>query len=101
MARRTDHQPEFGSDSFLDIVANIVGILIILIVVAGVRVAQAPVLSSVVMPEVVIEEPEVIELLEPELGLPEELVSIPPVVEPEISDSAPEPEPTVVHRELP
>lgn len=34
---------ELGSDSFLDIVANIVGILIILIVVAGVRVSQSPV----------------------------------------------------------
>ena len=33
---------EFGSDSFLDIIANIVGILIILIVVAGVRVSQQP-----------------------------------------------------------
>lgn len=36
----------FGSDSFLDIIANIVGILIILIVIAGVRVSQAPVLSK-------------------------------------------------------
>jgi hypothetical protein len=33
---------EFGSDSFLDIIANIVGILIILIVVAGVKVARQP-----------------------------------------------------------
>lgn len=33
----------FGSDSFLDIVANIVGILIILIVIAGVRVGRQPV----------------------------------------------------------
>lgn len=37
---------EIGSDSFLDIIANIVGILIILIVVAGVRVSNAPVLLS-------------------------------------------------------
>ncbi len=44
MARRSQaNELEFGSDSFLDIVANIVGILIILIVVAGVRVSQAPV----------------------------------------------------------
>ncbi len=43
MARRTTGgELEFGSDSFLDIVANIVGILIILIVVAGVRVSQTP-----------------------------------------------------------
>jgi len=37
-----DGDPEFGSDSFLDIIANIVGILIILIVVAGVKVAKQP-----------------------------------------------------------
>lgn len=36
----------FGSDSFLDIVANIVGILIILVTVVGVRVQHAPALSS-------------------------------------------------------
>jgi multidrug efflux pump subunit AcrA (membrane-fusion protein) len=38
-SRRTDDAAEgFGSDSFLDIVANIVGILIILVMVVGVRV---------------------------------------------------------------
>lgn len=43
MGRRTGGDAiEFGSDSFLDIIANIVGILIILIVVAGVRVSHAP-----------------------------------------------------------
>ncbi len=44
MSRRTQRDGEigFGSDSFLDIIANIVGILIILIVVAGVRVGNAP-----------------------------------------------------------
>ena len=45
MARRIPVETQFGSDSFLDIVANIVGILIILIVVAGVRVSRAPLLS--------------------------------------------------------
>lgn len=40
--RRNGEDPEFGSDSFLDIIANIVGILIILIVVAGVKVARQP-----------------------------------------------------------
>ena len=35
--RRSSGDQEFGSDSFLDIIANIVGILIILIVVAGLR----------------------------------------------------------------
>lgn len=40
--RRRNEEIAFGSDSFLDIVANIVGILIILIVVAGVRMSQMP-----------------------------------------------------------
>ncbi|MCH9652877.1 MAG: hypothetical protein K0U86_05510 [Planctomycetes bacterium] len=44
MSRRTQSgEVGYGSDSFLDIVANIVGILIILIVIAGVRMSQAPV----------------------------------------------------------
>ncbi len=44
MSRRSSNSElAFGSDSFLDIVANIVGILIILIVVAGVRVSQSPI----------------------------------------------------------
>ena len=47
MSRRGQREDrEFGSDSFLDIVANIVGILIILIVIAGVRVSRAPVASK-------------------------------------------------------
>lgn len=43
MSRRPKSDLQFGSDSFLDVVANIVGILIILIVIAGLRVSQAPV----------------------------------------------------------
>ncbi len=46
MARRRSGDLEFGSDSFLDIVANVVGILIILIVVAAVRVSRAPVTAQ-------------------------------------------------------
>jgi len=42
MAKRQREELAFGSDSFLDVVAIIVGILIILIVVAGVRVSQMP-----------------------------------------------------------
>ncbi len=43
MARKqhTDQTDSFGSDSFLDIVSNIVGILIILVMVVGVRVKSA------------------------------------------------------------
>ena len=36
-------EQQFGSDSFLDVVANVVGILIILMVLAGVRAGKAPV----------------------------------------------------------
>jgi hypothetical protein len=47
MAERESHDDlAFGSDSFLDVVANIVGILIILIVVAGLRVSRTPVISN-------------------------------------------------------
>ncbi|MEZ6057403.1 MAG: hypothetical protein R3C01_11945 [Planctomycetaceae bacterium] len=42
MSRRRQEEMEFGSDAFLDVIANIVGILIILIVIAGVRVSQTP-----------------------------------------------------------
>lgn len=37
----------FGNESFLDVIANIVGILIILIVVAGLRVRNAPAVAKV------------------------------------------------------
>ena len=41
----------FGSDSFMDILANIVGILIILIVVVGVRVKNAPARAAALLQE--------------------------------------------------
>ena len=44
--RRPPGELQFGSDSFLDVVANIVGILIILIVIAGLRVSQTPVMLT-------------------------------------------------------
>jgi len=47
MSRRTrNDEIELGSDSFLDIIANIVGILIILIVIAGVKVSRQPVTTQ-------------------------------------------------------
>ncbi|MEO2012796.1 MAG: hypothetical protein ABGZ53_00340 [Fuerstiella sp.] len=46
--RRSSGDQEFGSDSFLDIIANIVGILIILIVVVGLRVARQPAIAAAV-----------------------------------------------------
>ena len=43
MGRRSDRpELEFGSDSFLDVICNIVGILIILIVVVAVKVERQP-----------------------------------------------------------
>lgn len=66
MGRRRQRQElEFGSDSFLDVIANTVGIIIILIVITGLRVSHAPVVlptSSAEPPLVVeapIEEPQV------------------------------------------
>ena len=50
MSRRHSSELDFGSDSFLDIIANIVGILIILIVVAGVRAARTPVVDDSTTP---------------------------------------------------
>ena len=50
---RSDDQ-EFGSDSFLDVVANVVGILIILVMVVGMRIKHAPAPPS--------EPPEVVDL---------------------------------------
>jgi len=44
--RQTDDAP--GHDSFLDVVANIVGILIILVMVVGLRVKNAPIVASIV-----------------------------------------------------
>jgi hypothetical protein len=55
MARRIrpDDQ-QFGSDSFLDVVANVVGILIILVMMVGMRIKGAPPAQS--------EPPEVVDL---------------------------------------
>ena len=39
----TAREPAFGSDSFLDVTANLVGVLIILIVLVGLRTTKAPV----------------------------------------------------------
>ncbi len=46
MSRRREFEIVFGSDSFLDVIANIVGILIILIVIAGVKVGRMPLPSK-------------------------------------------------------
>lgn len=78
MARRK-HSGEvnIGSDSFLDVIANIVGILIILIVIAGVRVGRAPVARTTADTAVAVNpEPEPVEVVavpaQPEPVAPEE-----------------------------
>lgn len=43
MSRKRTDEIAFGSDSFLDVVCNLVGILIVLIIVAGLRISRAPV----------------------------------------------------------
>lgn len=48
-------EQQFGSDSFLDVVANVVGILIILMVLAGVRAGRAPVKLTSEPPPVALE----------------------------------------------
>ena len=43
MARRQGtREPSFGSDSFLDVVANLVGIVLIIIVLVGARIRELP-----------------------------------------------------------
>lgn len=51
MSRRARAELQFGSDSFLDVVCNLVGILIILIVIAGVRVSKAPLVLKIAAPQ--------------------------------------------------
>lgn len=50
-------EQQFGSDSFLDVVANVVGILIILMVLAGVRASRAPVTLTPTTPAVTSDAP--------------------------------------------
>ena len=85
--RRQDDEVAFGSDSFLDIVANIVGILIILIVIAGVRVSQMPAVAESTSDEAA--PPPPVEVVEPAA-----LVSQPSTPEPVQPMAAREPVPS-------
>lgn len=63
---KEDYEPA-GNDSFLDIVANIVGILIILVMVVGVRVKNAPPLAineTPVETESATSDPSIVDLTE-------------------------------------
>ncbi len=102
-------EPEFGSDSFLDVVANIVGILIILIVIAGVRVSRAPQLANQVeTADAPSTETATVEAsTQPLPTLDEESLdeSVAELPEPELPRIAPPPElpplPPLVRKELP
>ena len=108
MPRRSrDNGPSLESDSFLDIVANIVGILIILIVIAGVRVGQS---AAQPLAPVVSTQPEPTSALEP-LAVAPRLLPIPeplpaprplPVVAPRpVLIAAPTPEPPPLRQASP
>lgn len=60
MGRRSDRpELEFGSDSFLDVICNIVGILIILIVVVAVKVERQPLARAEASNAQPLTEPEI------------------------------------------
>ena len=71
MSRRRDFEIVFGSDSFLDVIANIVGILIILIVIAGVKVGRMPVRLAT-LPTPAVPSPPFINDLPETMGLVED-----------------------------
>ncbi|MBX3441011.1 MAG: hypothetical protein KF774_01300 [Planctomyces sp.] len=79
MARRHQQDAGFGSDSFLDVIANVVGILVILIVIVGLRVSRAP--APQALPLLAISEPD-----------PEPAFIDPPIL-PELADDPPPPAP--------
>lgn len=95
MARRKQSgEVNIGSDSFLDVIANIVGILIILIVIAGIRVGRAPVTKKITRTEpdapVSVEKPIVPPLVQPLNEEPKAAESQP--ILPELAADPAEPE---------
>ena len=101
--RRPPGELQFGSDSFLDVVANIVGILIILIVIAGLRVSQTPVVlmpaksdsSESASEPVASSLPDLAEELEPaeEPVKTLQIVVLEPVEDPPVEDEPELPDP--------
>ncbi|MGD9127918.1 MAG: hypothetical protein PVH19_11125, partial [Planctomycetia bacterium] len=71
--RRREEIDSTGQDSFLDIVGNIVGILIILVLVIGVRVKNAP---SAVVERLDQEEAELKKDLDTELAIRQEIFEV-------------------------
>lgn len=98
MSRRHRGELQFGSDSFLDVVANLVGILIILIVAAGLRVSKLPAVppaSAESEADPVVEAiSEPIAPIASPIEVPPEVASMPvEVEEEEIEEALPEPPP--------
>jgi hypothetical protein len=80
MRRNTQaSDPGFGSDSFLDVLSNVVGILIILIVMAGMQLSRTPILSDRVSSQL-----EQAELYQSPAVAPAELAEESPVIDAEI-----------------
>jgi hypothetical protein len=98
--RKKQDEGAFGSDSFLDIVANVVGILIVLMVIAGLRVARAPTVEPYVAR--VAPQPEGVVVAEPEPEPPKEVEPDPPAVvvvdDPPAPPEPAEPPPELVAR---
>lgn len=92
MSRKKQGEVGFGSDSFLDILCNMVGILVILIVIAGLRVSRAPIVIPEAAATVQPSPPTVLD--DPiELGEPETMVWAVEAPPPEIPDLPPPPKP--------
>jgi hypothetical protein len=86
--------PGFGSDSFLDVLSNVVGILIILIVMAGMQLSRTPIL-----PDSASASPDLAEHQQPLPEAPEPSVAQSPAVEAELPTD--DPDPMVVQDEVP
>ncbi len=92
MSRKKQHEVGFGSDSFLDVLCNMVGILVILIVIAGMRVNRAPIVLPEAGAKVEPSPPTVLD--DPiELGEQETMVWAVEAPPPEIPDLPPPPKP--------
>lgn len=108
--RRPKPELQFGSDSFLDVVANIVGILIILIVIAGLRVSRTPIVKMLTPKQGAAEVqssplppsslPPLAEAID---GTPESshVVVLEPATDPEEPVPSPEPPPPLPPLEVP
>lgn len=98
MSARHRGELQFGSDSFLDVVCNIVGVLIILLVMAGMRANQTPVVLPETDATVPAEDEETAPSAAPALLAPPQFAEASAIpVEPEMKlSSAPEFEPSAV-----